>query len=49
MTDAEKTERPKPKGGKWANWCRMKGHPSTCTCTYEAGAALAVRVKRVKQ
>ena len=19
---------------EWVNWCRMKGHPSTCNCVY---------------
>ena len=27
-------------GGKYANWCRVRGHKSTCNCEYPAPSEL---------
>lgn len=33
--DEEVVEKPKKQeGGKYANWCRIQGHPASCNCVY---------------
>jgi len=29
-----KDSKPEKKIGKFANWCRLQGHPATCGCAY---------------
>jgi hypothetical protein len=26
-------------GGKWGRWCRVKGHPASCSCVYDTTPA----------